>query len=59
MAAETMWRQEPESGTSVTVVFHSASGHIRKLAHRVAAAAGDRREVTVELHDIEVIDQQL
>src|ERR671910_484164 len=57
MTAETIW-QEPEGGTSVAVVFHSASGHVRKLAHRVAAAA-ERRDVAVELHDIEVIDQQL
>src|SRR5918994_6654356 len=58
MTAETIW-QEPEGATCVAVVFHSASGHVRKLAHRVAAAAAERRGVTVELHDIEVIDQQL
>jgi NAD(P)H dehydrogenase (quinone) len=59
MAAETICHPEPGGGTSVAVVFHSASGHVRKLAHRVAAAAAACPDVTAELHDIEVIDQQL
>jgi flavorubredoxin len=59
MAAETNHHQEPGGGTCVAVVFHSASGHVRKLAHRVAAAAVACPDVTAELHDIEVIDQQL
>src|SRR5215203_644213 len=59
MAAETIWQHEQDGGTSVAVAFQSTSGHVRKLAHRVAAAAAACPDVTVELHDIEVIDQQL
>lgn len=61
MAAETIGHQEPEGerGTSVAVVFHSASGHVRKLAHHVGAAAAACSDVAVDVHDIEVIDQQL
>jgi multimeric flavodoxin WrbA len=59
MGAETMLQLEPGGETRVAVVFHSASGHVRKLAHRLGTAAAACFAVTVELHDIEVIDEQL
>jgi multimeric flavodoxin WrbA len=59
VTAETLVHRAPDVGTVVAVVFHSASGHVRKLAHRVGAAAAACPGVTVEVHDIEVIDEQL
>lgn len=59
MAAETPLHQSPDGETHVAVVFHSASGHVRKLAHRLGAAAATCPGVAVDVHEIEVIDEQL